>query len=57
MAGITVFFQPSEYTVNESAGRVGITIQTATSIDYYTPFSVEIKASINEHLDSHGNYI
>ena len=50
-----VSFKHSEYTVEESAGRVAITVQTARS--YYSAhasFFVKIRASVERNLD--GNY-
>ena len=56
--GIQVSFKHSEYTVNESAGSVAITIQADRSYFYdYLSFCVKIKASINRHLHPYGNNI
>ena len=54
-SGVRVFFKHSEYTVEESAGRVAITIQAIRGYYYYhAPFYVKIRASVSRHLN--GNY-
>ena len=55
---VKVSFKHSEYTVNESAGSVAITVQADRShFYYYLSFCVKIKASINKHLNPYGNNI
>ena len=51
-------FKHHSYTVEESAGRVAITIQAAKSSYYLrTLFYVRIRASVNTHLKPYGNYV
>ena len=55
--GAIVSFKHHSYAVNESAGRVAVTIQAARSYYYRKSFFVRIRASVNTHLSPYGNQI
>ena len=51
-------FKHHSYTVEESAGRVAITIQAAKSSYYlHNSFYVRIRASVDTNLRPYGNYV